>query len=89
MMYFLLYFGGPFLGAFLLQFFLGCRTAVKLLRFIPLYGFALTLIFAAAAYRASSLFIGLNLLAALIWVLIGVSILLGYGAAVLAYRFFG
>lgn len=79
----LLYFGGLFLGAFLVQFFFGCRTRFKVLRYIPLYAAAVTLIFAVVAMRSSSLFIGLNMLAALIWALAGVSILLGYGAAVL------
>lgn len=85
----LLYFGGAFLGAFLVQFFLGCRTAHKLLRYIPLYCFMGTVICAVAAWRSSSLFIGLNMLAALIWGLTGVNILLGYGAAILAYKAIG
>lgn len=83
---FLLYFGGPFLGAFLVQFFLGCRTTIKILRYIPLYFVAVTLIFAVKAWNSSSLFIGLNMLAALIWLMIGGCILLGYGAAILVYK---
>ena len=67
----------PFLGSFLVQFLLGCRTRFKVLRFIPLYCAAVTLIFAVQTWNASSLFIGLNYLAALIWGLIGVCILLG------------
>lgn len=85
----LLYCVCPFLGAFLIQFFLGCRTPFKVLRFIPLYCAALTLIFAMKAWRTPSLFIGLNGLAAFIWGMIGVCILLGYGAALLVYKFIG
>lgn len=83
----LVYFGGLFLGAFLIQFFIGCRTRYKILRYIPLYAAAVTLIFAVAAMKSSSLFIGLNMLAALVWGLTGASILLGYGAALLVYKF--
>lgn len=85
----LLYCVCPFLGAFLIQFFFGCRTTIKPLRFIPLYCVVVTLIFAVRAWNTPSLFIGLNGLAAFIWGLIGVCILLGYGAALLAYKFTG
>lgn len=84
---FLLYCLCPFLGAFLIQFFLGCRTRYKVLRYIPPYCFAVTLLFAVKAWRTPSLFIGLNGLAAFIWGMIGVCILLGYGTALLAYKF--
>ena len=83
----LLYCVCPFLAAFLIQFFLGCRTSFKILRFIPLYCFALTLIFAVRAWNTPSLFIGLNGLVAFIWGMIGICILLGYGAALLAHKF--
>lgn len=83
----LLYCVCPFLGAFLIQFFFGCRTTRKPLRFIPLYCAAVTAIFAVRAWNTPSLFIGLNGLAALIWGMIGGCILLGYGAALLAYKF--
>lgn len=84
---FLLYCLCPFLGGFLVQFFFGCRTAIKPLRFIPLYCAAVTLIFAVRAWNTPSLFIGLNGLVAFIWGMIGVCILLGYGAALLAHKF--
>ena len=48
---FLLYCLCPFLGGFLVQFFFGCRTAIKPLRFIPLYCAAVTLIFAVRAWN--------------------------------------
>lgn len=83
----LLYCLCPFLGGFLVQFFFGCRTAIKPLRFIPLYCAAVTLIFAVRAWNTPSLFIGLNGLVAFIWGMIGVCILLGYGAALLAHKF--
>ena len=84
---FLLYCLCPFLGGFLVQFFFGCRTAIKPLRFIPLYCAAVTLIFAVRAWNTPSLFIGLNGLVAFIWGMIGICILLGYGAALLAHKF--
>ena len=84
---FLLYCLCPFLGGVLVQFFFGCRTAIKPLRFIPLYCAAVTLIFAVRAWNTPSLFIGLNGLVAFIWGMIGVCILLGYGAALLAHKF--
>lgn len=83
----LLYCLCPFLGGFLVQFFIGCRTRYKILRYIPLYAAALTLLFAVRAWNTPSLFIGLNGLAAFIWGMIGVCILLGYGAALLAHKF--
>ena len=45
----LLYFGGPALIAFLIQFLVGCRTQHKILRFIPIYCFVITLAFAIIA----------------------------------------
>lgn len=38
----LLYFGGPALIAFLIQFLVGCRTQHKILRYIPIYCFVIT-----------------------------------------------
>ena len=45
----LLYFGGPALIAFLIQFLVGCRTQHKILRYIPIYCFVITLAFAIIA----------------------------------------
>ena len=76
------YLGGPCLGAFLFQLLIGCRTACRPLRYVPLYAFLLTLLFGLMALRADAgFFVGLNAAAALLWWLIGACILTGYGLA--------
>ena len=50
----LLYFGGPALIAFLIQFLVGCRTQHKILRYIPIYCFVITLAFAIIALTSDS-----------------------------------
>ena len=50
--YFIL--GGPALIAFLIQFLVGCRTQHKILRFIPIYCFVITLAFAIIALTSDS-----------------------------------
>ena len=61
------YLGGPCLGAFLFQLLIGCRTACRPLRYVPLYAFLLTLLFGLMALRADAGFF--------------VGILTGYGLA--------
>lgn len=79
----LLYFGGPVLIAFLFQFFIGCRTRHKLLRHIPIYCFIVTVVFAIIALTADSGFLlGGNVIAALVWGIIGFCFLLGYALAI-------
>jgi len=83
----LLYLLGPVLLGFLVQFFIGIRTKRKILRYIPLYGFGLTLIFAVIALRADpGFFIGGNIIAALFWIVIGVCLLVGYALAFLILK---
>ena len=80
----LLYFGGPVLAAFLIQFFIGCRTRHKILRYIPIYCFVITLVFAVIALTADSGFLlGGNAIAALVWCIIGFCFLLGYALAMI------
>lgn len=75
----LLYFGGPALIAFLIQFLVGCRTQHKILRYIPIYCFVITLAFAIIALTSDSgFFLGGNVIAALVWCIIGVCFLIGY-----------
>ena len=84
----LLYFGGPALVAFLVQFLIGCRTRHKILRYIPIYCFAITLVFAIIALTADSgFFLGGNVIAALVWCIIGACILLGYALAIFLCRY--
>ena len=52
----LLYFGGPALIAFLIQFLVGCRTQHKILRYIPIYCFVITLAFAIIALHRIQVF---------------------------------
>jgi hypothetical protein len=81
----LLYFGGPALIAFLIQFLVGCRTQHKILRYIPIYCFVITLAFAIIALTSDSgFFLGGNVIAALVWCIIGVCFLIGYALAMLA-----
>ena len=83
----LLCFGAPFLAAFLLQLLVGCGARHRALRHLPLYGFGVTLVFAAAAAAADPGFlIGGNLLAAVVWFLVGLCLLLGYGLAMTVHR---
>ena len=49
----LLYFGGPALIAFLIQFLVGCRTQHKILRYIPIYCFVITLAFGVVPCKCS------------------------------------
>lgn len=81
---FLLYFGGPALISFLIQFFIGCRTRHKILRYIPIYCFVITLVFAVIALTADSGFLlSGNVIAALVWCIIGICFLLGYALAMI------
>lgn len=83
----LFYFGGPVLIAFLVQFFIGCKTQYKILRYIPIYCFVVALIFAAIALTADSGFLlGGNMIAALVWCVIGICFLAGYALAVFACK---
>ena len=83
----LLYFCLPALISFFVQLLIGCRTTHKILRNIPLYCFVLTLIFAAIALSTDpGFFIGGNVIAAIIWGIIGLCILIGYGLAGLVHR---
>ena len=83
----LLYFGGPALIAFLIQFLVGCRTQHKILRFIPIYCFVITLAFAIIALTSDSgFFLGGNVIAALVWCIIGVCFLIGYALAIFIYK---
>lgn len=83
----LFYFGGPVLFGFLVQFLIGCRTQHRILRYIPLYCFVITLVFAVIALTADSgFFIGGNVVAALVWCVIGICILLGYALAICLHK---
>lgn len=83
----LFYFGGPVLSGFLVQFLIGCRTQHRILRYIPLYCFVITLVFAVIALTADSgFFIGGTVVAALVWCVIGICILLGYALAICLYK---
>ena len=83
----LLYFGGPALIAFLIQFLVGCRTQHKILRYIPIYCFVITLAFAIIALTSDSgFFLGGNVIAALAWCIIGVCFLIGYALAIFIYK---
>ena len=74
----LLYFGGPTLIAFLIQILIGCRAQHKILRYIPIYCFVIAVVFAVIALTANSGFlIGGNVIAALVWCIIGICFLLG------------
>ena len=81
------YFCGPALASFLLQYFVGNRAKDRILRYIPLYFFALTLAFAVIVSRADPGFvIGGNIMAAFVWIVIGICVLLGYVLAVLVRK---
>ncbi len=81
------YFCRPALVSFLLQYFIGNRTKHKIWRHIPLYFFLLTLIFAIVASKADPGFvIGGNIMAAFIWIIIAICVLLGYTLAILARK---
>lgn len=83
----LLYFGGPALIAFLIQFLVGCRTQHKILRYTPIYCFVITLAFAIIALTSDSgFFLGGNVIAALVWCIIGVCFLIGYALAIFIYK---
>lgn len=72
-------FGGAVLIGFLVQFLIGCRTRHRILRYIPLYCFVITFVFAVIALTADSgFFTGGNVVAALVWCVTGICILLGY-----------
>lgn len=84
----LLYFGGPAFIAFLIQFFIGCKTQHKILRYIPIYCFAITLAFAIIALTADSgFFLGGNVIAALVWCIIGICFLSGYALAIFLCKY--
>lgn len=86
----LLYFGGPALIAFLIQFLVGCRTQHKILRYIPIYCFVITLAFAIIALTSDSgFFLGGNVIAALVWCIIGVCFLIGYALAIFVFVIYG
>ena len=81
------YFCGPALASFLLQYFVGNRAKDRMLRHIPLYFFALALVFADIVSRADPGFvIGGNIMAAFVWIVIGICVLLGYVLAVLVRK---
>ena len=81
------YFGGAVLIGFLVQFLIGCRTQHRILRYIPLYCFGITLVFAVIALTADSgFFIGGNVITALVWCVIGSCILLGYALAICLHK---
>ena len=83
----LLYFGGPVLISFLIQFFIGCRTQHRIVRYIPIYCFVIALVFAVIALTADSGFlIGGNVIAALVWCIFGICCLLGYILAIFVYK---
>ena len=83
----LLYFGGPALIAFLIQFLVGCRTQHHILRYIPISCFVITLAFAIIALTSDSgFFLGGNVIAALVWCIIGVCFLIGYALAIFIYK---
>lgn len=84
----LLYFGGPVLIAFLIQFLIGCRTQHKILRYIPIYCFVIALVFATVALTADPGFlIGGNVIAAFVWCMIGTCFLLGFALAIFVYKY--
>ena len=84
----LVYFGLPVLISFLIQLMIGCRTGRKVLQHIPLYAFIITLVFAGASLCTDSGFlIGGNIIAAAVWGIIGICILLGYGLAWMVQKF--
>lgn len=74
----------PALVAFCFQFLIGSKTKRKILQYIPLYFLVLTLIFAIIAFTSDAhFFIGGNVIAALLWLIIGVCSLFGYVLAIL------
>ncbi len=84
----LVYFGLPVLISFLVQLLIGCRTKRKVLQHIPLYAFIITLIFAGVSLCTDSGFLmGGNIIAAAVWGIIGICILLGYGLAWMVQKF--
>ena len=86
----LLYFGGPALIAFLIQFLVGCRTQHKILRYIPIDCFVITLAFAIIALTADpGFFLGGNVIAALVWRISGICFLFGYVLTVFVYKHSG
>ena len=57
-----------------------------LLRYIPIYCFVITLAFAIIALTSDSgFFLGGNVIAALVWCIIGVCFLIGYALAIFTY----
>lgn len=83
----ILYFCIPILVSFFVQRLIGCKTKHKTLRYIPLYCFAVCLAFSAAAFTADTGFlIGGNIIAALVWALMGACFLAGYALALLVHR---
>lgn len=83
----LIYFGIPMFASFLFQMLIGNKTTHRVLRYVPLYCFGATLLFAGIALAADPGFlIGGNVIAAAVWGIIGGCVLLGYGCALLAGR---
>lgn len=83
----LLYFGGTVLIAFLIQLLIGCRTQHKILQYIPIYCFVVTLVFAIIALTADVGFLlGGNIIAALVWCIIGGCVLVGYALAIFMFK---
>lgn len=83
----LLYFGLPIVISFFVQLMIGCRTKHKILRHISLYGFITAFVFAGIAFCIDPGFlIGGNVIAAAVWGIIGVCVLLGHGLAWLVQK---
>lgn len=82
-----LYFLVPVLGAFFIQLFVGCKAKHKILRYIPLYCLGVCLVFSVIAFASDTgFFIGGNVIAALVWVLIGICFLTGYALSSFVYK---
>ena len=79
---FTLFFGLIFVS-FFVQFFIGCRAKHKILRYIPLYFFAIALMFMIIALTSDKDF---HTIAAMLWGIIGGCLLSGYGLALLLQK---
>ena len=86
MMKLLFSFGLLILISFFFQILVGFRTKYKILRYIPLYCFGITIIFAIIALlKDPGFIIGGNVLVAVIWVMIGLCFIVGYGLAIILF----
>ena len=83
----LIVFGLPIVIAFFFQVLVGCKTKHKVLQYVPFYCFGVCLLFAMIALSANpGFFMGGNVIAAVIWGMIGFCFLIGYGLAMLYCR---